>query len=83
MMVIVLLEAGRIFLGRTIYPAHQHWLFYLDSAGYGNSSQFCWRPMMSVAVPIKIWNNTRVEMNLEQHQQLLAEGAHGRALQPN
>jgi two-component system LytT family sensor kinase len=26
---------------------------------------------MSVAVPIKIWNNTRMEMNLEQHQQLL------------
>jgi len=24
-----------------------------------------------VAVPIKIWNNTRIEMNLEQHQQLL------------
>ena len=27
--------------------------------------------MMAVAVPIKIWNNTRIEMNLEQHQQLL------------
>jgi two-component system LytT family sensor kinase len=26
---------------------------------------------MAVAVPIKIWNNTRIEMNLEQHQQLL------------
>jgi len=26
---------------------------------------------MAIAVPIKIWNNTRVEMNLEQHQQLL------------
>ncbi len=27
--------------------------------------------LMSVASPLKIWNNTRVEMNLEQHQQLL------------
>jgi two-component system LytT family sensor kinase len=27
--------------------------------------------MMTVAVPIKIWNNTRIQMNLEQHQQLL------------
>src|SRR5207302_858255 len=27
--------------------------------------------VMAVAVPIKIWNNTRTEMNLEQHQQLL------------
>ena len=26
---------------------------------------------MSVAVPLKIWNNTRIEMNLESHQQLL------------
>ena len=27
--------------------------------------------VMAVAVPIKIWNNTRIQMNLEQHQQLL------------
>ncbi len=27
--------------------------------------------LMAVAVPIKIWNSTRVEMNLEQNQQLL------------
>jgi two-component system LytT family sensor kinase len=27
--------------------------------------------LMSVAAPLKIWNNTRVEMNLERHQQLL------------
>jgi two-component system LytT family sensor kinase len=26
---------------------------------------------MAVAVPIKIWNNTRIEMNLEQNQRLL------------
>ncbi len=26
---------------------------------------------MAVAVPIKIWSNTRLEMNLEQHRQLL------------
>jgi two-component system LytT family sensor kinase len=27
--------------------------------------------LMSVAAPLKIWNNTRIEMNLERHQQLL------------
>jgi two-component system LytT family sensor kinase len=27
--------------------------------------------VMAIAVPMKIWNNTRIEMNLEQHQQLL------------
>jgi two-component system, LytTR family, sensor kinase len=26
---------------------------------------------MSVAAPLKIWNNTRIEMNLERHQELL------------
>jgi two-component system LytT family sensor kinase len=27
--------------------------------------------VMAVAAPLKIWNNTRIEMNLERHQQLL------------
>jgi len=27
--------------------------------------------LVSVAAPLKIWNNTRIEMNLERHQQLL------------
>jgi two-component system LytT family sensor kinase len=71
MMVIVLLEAGRIFLGRAIHLVHPKWLFYLDSAGIWQFAAILVAAMMSVAVPIKIWNNTRVEMNLEQHQQLL------------
>src|SRR5882762_5327406 len=29
------------------------------------------KTLMSVASPLKIWNNTRIEMNLERHQQLL------------
>src|ERR1039457_2280813 len=71
MAVIVLLEAGRIFLGRAIFPRHPHRLFYLDSPGIWEFAAILVAAMMSVAVPIKIWNNTRVEMNLEQHQQLL------------
>jgi len=71
MIVIVFLEAGRIFLGREIYPRHPHWLFYIDGAGLWQFAAILVAAMMSVAVPIKIWNNTRVEMNLEQHQQLL------------
>src|SRR5579863_8411471 len=71
MAVIVLLEGGRIFLGREIYPRHPHWLFYLDSTGMWEIAAILVATMMCVAVPIKIWNNTRVEMNLEQHQQLL------------
>jgi len=71
MAVIVLLEGGRIFLGREIYPRHPHWFFYLDSTGMWEIAAILVATMMCVAVPIKIWNNTRVEMNLEQHQQLL------------
>jgi two-component system LytT family sensor kinase len=71
MTVIILLETGRIFLGREIYPRHPHWLFYIDGAGLWQFAAILVAAMMSVAVPIKIWNNTRVEMNLEQHQQLL------------
>ncbi len=29
--------------------------------------------LMCVAMMIKIWNNTRIEMNLEQNQQLLLQ----------
>ena len=69
--VIVLLEAGQIFLGRAIFPLHPHWLYYIDGAGVWEFFAILLASMMSVAVPIKIWNNTRMEMNLEQHQQLL------------
>ena len=44
-----------------IWTAQGIWWSYCSLSG----------TMMAVAVPIKIWNNTRIEMNLEQHQQLL------------
>ena len=71
MTVLLILETGQIFLGRAIYPKHPHWLYYIDSPGFWQFAAILVASMMSVAVPIKIWNNTRVEMNLEQHQQLL------------
>jgi two-component system LytT family sensor kinase len=71
MTVIVLLEVGRIFLGRAIHTRHPAWLFTIDSPGAWQFALILVATMMSVAVPIKIWDNTRIEMNLEQHQQLL------------
>jgi two-component system LytT family sensor kinase len=68
MIVSVVLEVGRILLGRA---THLRWLFYTDSPGIWQFALILVATMMSVAVPIKIWNNTRIEMNLEQHQQLL------------
>jgi two-component system, LytTR family, sensor kinase len=66
--VCVLLELGRVALRQATKPK---WLFAIHP-------QWDWwlvltviATLMSVAAPLKIWNNTRIEMNLERHQQLL------------
>src|ERR1700738_1340654 len=62
------LDLGRVMLAAATKPK---WLFAIDP-------QWNWwlvltviATLMSVAAPLKIWNNTRIEMNLEQHQRLL------------
>jgi two-component system LytT family sensor kinase len=62
------LELGRVALVQATKPK---WLFAIHP-------QWDWwlvltviATLMSVAAPLKIWNNTRIEMNLERHQQLL------------
>ena len=45
--------------------------FYLDAGRSWGMALVLLSTVMAVAVPMKIWNNTRIEMNLEQHQQLL------------
>jgi two-component system LytT family sensor kinase len=62
------IELGRVALVLATKPK---WLFAIDP-------QWNWwlclaviATLMSVAAPLKIWNNTRIEMNLERHQQLL------------
>ncbi len=64
----VILELGRIALVRATKPT---WLFAIDSHYGWGLALVVLATLMAVAVPIKIWNNTRIEMNLEQHQQLL------------
>src|SRR6202158_2937106 len=62
------LELGRVALVEATKPK---WLFAIDP----HWDWWLWvtviATLMSVAAPLKIWNNTRIEMNLEQHQQLL------------
>ncbi len=65
----VVLELGRVALGRAL-PGH-HWLFFLNPPGWPLLLLVVLSSVMAVAVPVKIWNNTRIEMNLEQNQQLL------------
>lgn len=64
------LEVGRVAL---VLATHKpKWLFAIYAARWD-----WWlilaviATLMSVASPLKIWNNTRNEMNLERHQQLL------------
>src|SRR5580658_11142809 len=52
-----------------IVPAH--WIFPIQPANWGYMALVVLSSVMCVAMPIKIWNNTRIEMNLEQNQQLL------------
>ena len=48
-----------------------HWLFPIQPANWGYMALVVLSSVMCVAMSIKIWNNTRIEMNLEQNQQLL------------
>jgi two-component system, LytTR family, sensor kinase len=61
-------EAGRLALGNAV-PSR--WLFSLHPTNIGYWALDIMSSVMCVAMPIKIWNNTRIEMNLEQNQQLL------------
>ena len=63
-----MLELARQALGHATKP---QWLFYLDVGKGWGLALVLLSTVMAVAVPMKIWNNTRIEMNLEQHQQLL------------
>ena len=65
---IIVLELARHALGHATKP---QWLFYLHTGKSWEMALILLSTVMAVAVPMKIWNNTRTEMNLEQHQQLL------------
>jgi two-component system, LytTR family, sensor kinase len=49
----------------------EHWLFAIRPANWGYMLLVVLSSVMCVAMAVKIWNNTRIEMNLEQNQQLL------------
>src|SRR5271154_6185810 len=66
--VCVVLELGRVALVEATKPK---WLFVIDAHWDWWLLLTVIATLMSVAAPLKIWNNTRIEMNLERHQQLL------------
>jgi two-component system LytT family sensor kinase len=68
LMACVWLELGRVALVTATKPK---WLFAIDPHWDWWLILTVIATLMSVAAPLKIWNNTRIEMNLERHQQLL------------
>jgi two-component system LytT family sensor kinase len=62
------LELGRVAL---VHATKPKWLFAVDPNWDWWLGLVVIATLMSVAAPLKIWNNTRIEMNLERHQQLL------------
>ena len=62
------LEVGRVALVLATKPK---WLFAIDPHWNWWLVLSVLATAMAVAAPLKIWNNTRIEMNLERHQQLL------------
>jgi two-component system LytT family sensor kinase len=62
------LELGRVAL---VHATKLKWLFAIDPNWDWWLGLVVIATLMSVAAPLKIWNNTRIEMNLERHQQLL------------
>ena len=62
------LEVGRVAL---VIATKPKWLFAIDPQWNWVLILVVIGTLVSVAAPLKIWNNTRIEMNLERHQQLL------------
>jgi len=61
-------EMGLIALAAAV-PSH--WLFSIQTSNPGYTLLVVLSSVMCVAIAVKIWNNTRIEMNLEQNQQHL------------
>lgn len=68
LMACVGLELGRVALVMATKPK---WLFTIDPHWNWMLCLVVLGTLMSVAAPLKIWNNTRNEMKLERHEQLL------------
>jgi two-component system LytT family sensor kinase len=68
LMTCVGLELGRVAL---VMTTKLKWLFAIDPRWNWELILVVIGTLMSVAAPLKIWNNTRIEMDLERHQQLL------------
>ena len=72
---VVSLELGRSALAHASFgrPIKPTWLFVLDTPNWWTLALVVLTTVMAVAVPIKIWNNTRIEARLKQNEELLLQ----------
>ena len=67
--VIVVLQFARMQVGRA-FPSL---IFSLYSPNYGVLAAIFFTVVVAVAIPLKIWNNTRIELKLEEQERLLLQ----------
>ena len=68
-LLIVLLQLGRMQLQH----AFPHHVFTLNSPLWYMQALICLTAVMVVGIPLKIWNNARIELKLEEQQVLLLQ----------
>jgi two-component system LytT family sensor kinase len=69
LMLIVGMEMVRMWLGR-LYPGR---LFSLDSSSFAVKVCIWLCPAVVVAIPLKIWNSSRIEIKLKEQKRLVLE----------
>ena len=69
LILIVGMQMIRMWLAR-LYPG---WLFSLDSSSFAVKVCICVCPAVVVAIPLKIWNSSRIEIKLKEQKRLVLE----------
>ncbi len=68
-LVIAILEITRLYIGRI---ARGH-LFYIDSNHFWSNVLIVLATMIGVGLPVRIWNNTRIQRKLEDQEKALMQ----------
>jgi two-component system LytT family sensor kinase len=67
----IFLEMSRIAVGRLVQK--HHWLFYVQPANNWAELLIMMSTAIAVALPLRIWNSTRIERKLEEKERLLIQ----------
>jgi two-component system, LytTR family, sensor kinase len=68
-LVVVILEITRLYIGRI---AHGR-LFYIDSNHFWSNVLIVLTTLIGVGLPVRIWNNTRIQKKLEEQEKALMQ----------